>query len=479
MSCSVLVKANQMETETEWPSYLDEYQKLVIRMNTPRVVVDNAASSSATLVKVDSARSHAFLLDTVQVLTDLNLSVVKAYITSDGAYSMDVFHVTDQHGRKLTDSDAISHIQHSLQSPIRPSEGCRYHRGQGPTALELTGPDRPGLLSEVFAVLSDLDCAVTAARVWTHNGRAASIVSVDGIGAAAGPGKVESTLAHLLRGSAVLSSAPCHPDRRLHQMMFLDRDYQRCCREEEAPPPAPAVSVSVQNLVERGYSVVNVSCRNRPKLLFDVLCTLTDMEYVVFHGTVDTDDAAAGGTARLEFYVRHSDGTPIGSEAERQRVILLASGHRAKVVRRSDVGIIRRRQRRRRPAGASDGGHQDPARERAVGGQSGPHHLYSRACSMSRTRPVKCRMPRRWTRSAEGSDRAACGSRTRRFGRVCPSPRASGTRRTARRTRTEGAASVFASRGCGAKESVQLWLLDQVLFLGSSLSSSGTYYYTE
>ncbi|KAJ6821932.1 putative ACT domain-containing protein ACR8 [Iris pallida] len=340
MSCSVLVKANQMETETEteteWPSYLDEYQKLVIRMNTPRVVVDNAASSSATLVKVDSARNHAFLLDTVQVLTDLNLSVVKAYITSDGAYSMDVFHVTDQHGRKLTDSDAISHIQQSLQSPIRPSEGCRYHRGQGPTALELTGPDRPGLLSEVFAVLSDLDCAVTEARVWTHNGRAASIVSVDCIGAAAGPGKVESTLAHLLRGSAVLSSASCHPDRRLHQMMFLDRDYQRCCREEAAPPPAPAVSVSVQNLVERGYSVVNVSCRNRPKLLFDVLCTLTDMEYAVFHGTVDTDDAAAGGTARLEFYVRHSDGTPIGSEAERQRVILCL---RAAVERRSYGGV--------------------------------------------------------------------------------------------------------------------------------------------
>lgn len=332
----MLVKANQMEMEMdmdmEWPSYLDEYQKLVIRMNTPRVVVDNAASFSATLVKVDSARNHAFLLDTVQVLTDLNLSVVKAYITSDGAYSMDVFHVTDQHGRKLTDPDVISHIQHSLQSPIRPSEGG-HHCRRGPTALELTGPDRPGLLSEVFAVLSDLDCAVTAARVWTHNGRAASIVSVDDIGTAAGPGKIESTLAHLLRGSAVLSSASCHPDRRLHQMMFLDRDYQRCCREE-APSPAPAVAVSVQNLVERGYSVVNVSCRNRPKLLFDVVCTLTDMEYVVFHGTVDTD--AAGGTARQEFYVRHSDGTPIGSEAERQRVILCL---RAAIERRSYRGL--------------------------------------------------------------------------------------------------------------------------------------------
>ena len=33
----------------EW---LDEYEKLVIRMDTPKVVIDNAACPTATLVKV-------------------------------------------------------------------------------------------------------------------------------------------------------------------------------------------------------------------------------------------------------------------------------------------------------------------------------------------------------------------------------------------------------------------------------------------
>jgi len=33
----------------EW---LDEYEKLVIRMNTPRVVIDNAVCPTATLVQV-------------------------------------------------------------------------------------------------------------------------------------------------------------------------------------------------------------------------------------------------------------------------------------------------------------------------------------------------------------------------------------------------------------------------------------------
>lgn len=39
--------------------------------------------------QVDSARKHGILLEAVQVLTDLNLSIKKAYICSDGRYFMD------------------------------------------------------------------------------------------------------------------------------------------------------------------------------------------------------------------------------------------------------------------------------------------------------------------------------------------------------------------------------------------------------
>lgn len=46
------------------------------------------------------------------------------------------------------------------------------------TTIELTGRDRPGLLSEVFAVLSDLKCNVMGAEVWTHNSRMASVVYI-------------------------------------------------------------------------------------------------------------------------------------------------------------------------------------------------------------------------------------------------------------------------------------------------------------
>lgn len=40
-------------------------------------------------MKVDSARKDGILLEAVQVLTDLNLSIKKAYISSDGKWFMD------------------------------------------------------------------------------------------------------------------------------------------------------------------------------------------------------------------------------------------------------------------------------------------------------------------------------------------------------------------------------------------------------
>ncbi|KAL4353658.1 hypothetical protein GQ457_06G038100 [Hibiscus cannabinus] len=322
----------------EWQACLDEYQKLIIRMSTPRVVIDNAACSTATIVKVDSARRHETLLDAVQVLTDLNLSIKKAYISSDGQWFMDVFHVTDLNGNKLTDESVISYIEQSIETTYPD----RCHGFNGLTALELTGTDRVGLLSEVFAVLADLQCNVVDAKVWTHNGRIASLIYVKDCNSGSPVedsqqiDRIEARLRNVLRGdndirsaSTSVSMAVTHTERRLHQMMFADRDYERKpvlqCR-------ADSPVVNVQNWTERGYSVVNVQCKDRTKLLFDVVCTLTDMLYVVFHASINT----AGEKAFLEFYIRHTDGTPISSEPERHRVIQCLQ---AAIERRASEGI--------------------------------------------------------------------------------------------------------------------------------------------
>ncbi|GFP95314.1 act domain-containing protein acr4 [Phtheirospermum japonicum] len=298
-------------------------------------------------MQVDSANKQGILLEVVQVLTDLNLVVTKAYICSDGGWFMDVFNVTDNDGNKITDESILDYIQKSLgpdscfASSMRRSVGLTS--GPDHTSIELIGTDRPGLLSEVSAVLTHLKCNVVSAEVWTHNTRAAAVMQVTdettGGGSIADPERltmVKRLLCNVLKGSnksrgakTVVSCGATHTERRLHQMMFDDRDYERVgdgYDEKERP------SVNVVNWHDKDYSVVTIRCKDRPKLLFDIVCTLTDMKYVVFHGNVDTE----GPEAHQEYCIRHIDGSPVKSDAERQRVIHCLE---AAILRRVSEGL--------------------------------------------------------------------------------------------------------------------------------------------
>lgn len=166
------------------------------------------------------------------------------------------------------------------------------------TMIELSGPDRPGLLSEIFAVLADHKCNVVAAEVWTHNTRMASVVYItdeaNGL-PIDDPDRLtnlKQLLLYVLKGSrewrsanTAVSVGTTQTQRRLHQMMYADRDYdnQNVGRvmDERIKP-----LVTVENCIEKGYTVVHMSCPDRPKLLFDTVCTITDMQYVIFHGTI-------------------------------------------------------------------------------------------------------------------------------------------------------------------------------------------------
>ncbi|KAE8725331.1 ACT domain-containing protein ACR8 [Hibiscus syriacus] len=291
----------------EWYTCLDEYEKLVIRMTTPRVVIGNAVCPTATLVKVDSSRRDGILLDACSSFSR----------------------------SKSVHQEGLHFIRWSMV------HGC--HEFNGLTALELTGTDRVGLPSEVFAVLADLQCDVVDAKLWTHNGRIASLIFVKDcnsgfpINDSQQIDRIEARLRNILRGDnhvrsvrTSVSSDVIHTDQRLHQMMFADRDYER--KPVLQSTTDSPVMVAVQNWAERGYSIVNVQCKDRAKLLFDVVCTLTDMQYVVFHATINT----AGDKAYMEFNIRHTDGIPISSEPEKQRVIqcLLAA-----VERRASNGV--------------------------------------------------------------------------------------------------------------------------------------------
>lgn len=80
--------------------------------------------------------------------------------------------------------------------------------------------------------------------------------------------------------------------------MYADRDYESCraCEGDssgEHKKGCDGTHVSVGKCEDKGYLVVNVRSRDRPKLLFDTVCVLTDMQYVVFHAAISSKRSIA------------------------------------------------------------------------------------------------------------------------------------------------------------------------------------------
>ncbi|KAK7406429.1 hypothetical protein VNO78_08053 [Psophocarpus tetragonolobus] len=317
-----------------------EIESLIERIHPPRICIDNDSCQDCTVVKVDSANRKGILLEMVQVLTDLDLIISKSYISSDGGWFMDVFHVTDEAGKKLTDETLMLHIQQELCATR--SEGARSScKGaveekevKEKTGLEMSGWDQPGLLSELSAVLVELGCSVTSATAWTHNNRVACIMFVEDA-SSAGPisdlkrlGQLEEQLesvvaAHGWTGerksvrATRLGTGRTHTERRLHQLMYAERDYETCDGEQKNGCDGTHVSVGICE--DKGYLVVNVRSRDRPKLLFDTVCVLTDMHYVVFHAAISSKRSIA----HQEYFIRRMGSSSLRpTETENQTLTL-------------------------------------------------------------------------------------------------------------------------------------------------------------
>ncbi|XP_047261658.1 ACT domain-containing protein ACR6-like [Capsicum annuum] len=172
------------------------------------------------------------------------------------------------------------------------------------TSIELRGTDRPGLLSEVCAVFADLHWNVANTAIWTRNARAAAVVHVvdDVTDCAIEDPKrlaaIKKLLRNVLYGNNDLKTAQMtlsspgftHRERKLHQIMFADRDYIKVRRAEQGKVEdlKSGPCMTIYDCSEKDYNVITMRSRDRPKLLFDIVCSLTDMQYVVFHGVVHT-----------------------------------------------------------------------------------------------------------------------------------------------------------------------------------------------
>ncbi|XP_022867844.1 ACT domain-containing protein ACR2 [Olea europaea var. sylvestris] len=355
-----------------WPYYDPDFDSLTERINGPAciVTIDNESLEDCTIVKIDSINKQDLLLEVVQVLTDMNLTILKSYVSSDAGWYMDVFHLKDEFGSKITDQRIMNCIQQAiganrdtaLKSKARNS--LESHPGR-PKAIEMTGKDRPGLLSEISAALADLHCNIVEAHPWSHNARLACVayISDQSMETPIEDHRlhaIEDHLTTVLRANTTwdenASQQEVKPavipmeklgtmtnvERRLNQLMLSVRDFDGPSQaltansitmgSDSDEDERKKASVSIESCNEKGYSIATIQCKDRRKLMFDTVCTLTDMQFVIFHASIDW--LCTSGIQ--EYFIRHINGCVLNTESEKERVVKCLE---AAIVRRVCEGV--------------------------------------------------------------------------------------------------------------------------------------------
>ena len=169
------------------------------RSDEPLVALDPHSLRGTTAVLIFTRPRRNGFARTTAVLDQLGLNIVDARITPTGdGFSLDLFHVLEDDGQAITDSDRQVEIEQALWRSVQGPEDAplsvsrraprqarmfntatqiavsvdeRNHR----SVLELTAGDRPGLLCDVGKVLIEERTELQAAKIMTVGERAEDV----------------------------------------------------------------------------------------------------------------------------------------------------------------------------------------------------------------------------------------------------------------------------------------------------------------
>jgi len=80
----------------------------------PEVLIDNAISQQFTVIEVAGLDRPGLLYELTNSLSDLNLDITSAHITTFGEKAVDVFYVTDLTNKKITNPQRQKAIRQRL-----------------------------------------------------------------------------------------------------------------------------------------------------------------------------------------------------------------------------------------------------------------------------------------------------------------------------------------------------------------------------
>lgn len=107
---------DELESDTGLPSRTNVFKV------APRVLVDNGASRTHTVIEVNGRDRTGLLYDLTRALSSLNIQIGSAHITTFGESAVDVFYVKDVFGLQITHESKLDQIREHLLAVMMPDQ---------------------------------------------------------------------------------------------------------------------------------------------------------------------------------------------------------------------------------------------------------------------------------------------------------------------------------------------------------------------
>ncbi|MGZ0244883.1 MAG: ACT domain-containing protein, partial [Alphaproteobacteria bacterium] len=104
---------DELEKDDGLPSRLKVFKV------APRVLIDNKASRTHTVIEVNGRDRTGLLYDLTRALSALNLQIASAHISTFGEAAVDVFYVKDVFGLQIANKNKLDQIRNSLLVVMR------------------------------------------------------------------------------------------------------------------------------------------------------------------------------------------------------------------------------------------------------------------------------------------------------------------------------------------------------------------------
>src|SRR6185312_13135045 len=88
----------------------------------PRVVIDNHASNTYTVLEVNGRDRPGLLHDVTAAISEQGLQIASAHVTTYGVRAVDVFYVKDVFGLKVENERKLAKLREALLKALQPTE---------------------------------------------------------------------------------------------------------------------------------------------------------------------------------------------------------------------------------------------------------------------------------------------------------------------------------------------------------------------